>query len=49
MKVSLRSNVAWFLILTVEYPGEHGGSVVECRTLEGEVRGSRPTTAVLCP
>ena len=29
--------------------GERGGSVVECRTPEGEVRGSRPTAAVLCP
>ena len=31
------------------YPGERGGSVVECRTPEREVRGSRPTAAVLCP
>ena len=29
--------------------GERGGSVVECRTLEREVRGSKPTAAVLCP
>ena len=29
--------------------GEHGGSVVECRTPEREVRGSRPTAAVLYP
>ena len=29
--------------------GERGGSVVECRTREREVRGSRPTAAVLCP
>ena len=29
--------------------GERGGSVVECRTTEREVRGSRPTAAVLCP
>ena len=29
--------------------GESGGSVVECRTPEREVRGSRPTAAVLCP
>ena len=28
---------------------ERGGSVVECRTPEREVRGSRPTAAVLCP
>ena len=31
------------------YPGERGGSEVECRTPEREVRGSRPTAAVLCP
>ena len=31
------------------YNGERGGSVVECRTPEREVRGSRPTSAVLCP
>ena len=29
--------------------GERGGSVVECRTPEREVRGSRPTAAMLCP
>ena len=29
--------------------GERGGSVVECRTPEREVRGSRPTSAMLCP
>ena len=29
--------------------GERGGSVVECRTPEREVRGSTPTSAVLCP
>ena len=29
--------------------GERGGSVVECRTPERVVRGSRPTAAVLCP
>ena len=29
--------------------GERGGSVVECRTPEREVLGSRPTVAVLCP
>ena len=28
--------------------GERGGSVVECRTPEREVRDSRPTAAVLC-
>ena len=31
------------------FTGERGGSVVECRTPEREVRGSRPTAAVLCP
>ena len=31
------------------WEGERGGSVVECRTPEREVRGSRPTAAVLCP
>ena len=34
---------------TPDFSGERGGSVVECRTLEREVRGSRPTAAVLCP
>ena len=34
---------------TLPFPGERGGSVVECRTPEREVRGSRPTAAVLCP
>ena len=29
--------------------GEGGGSVVECRTPEREVGGSKPTSAVLCP
>ena len=29
--------------------GERGGSVVENRTPEREVGGSRPTAAVLCP
>ena len=29
--------------------GERGGSVVECRTPEWEVRGSKPTAAMLCP
>ena len=29
--------------------GERGGSVVECRTPEREVRGLKPTAAVLCP
>ena len=30
-------------------PGERGGSVVECWTLEPEVGGLKPTAAVLCP
>ena len=39
-----------FLFLhTLSWTGERGGSVVECRTPEREVRGSRPTAAVLCP
>ena len=39
-----------FAILLFPVPvGERGGSVVECRTPEREVRGSRPTAAVLCP
>ena len=29
--------------------GERGGSVVECRTPEREVGGSKPIAAVLCP
>ena len=29
--------------------GERGGTVVECRTPEREVRGSKPTAAMLCP
>ena len=33
----------------LSFTGERGGSVVECRTPEREVRGSRPTAAVLCP
>ena len=34
---------------TLSKSGERGGSVVECRTPEREVRGSKPTPAVLCP
>ena len=34
---------------TIFFPGERGGSVVECRTPEREVGGSKPTAAVLCP
>ena len=36
-------------LLSPKLQGERGGSVVECRTPEREVRGSRPTAAVLCP
>ena len=43
----------WVTALSVgsyyQAEGERGGSVVECRTPEREVRGSRPTAAVLCP
>ena len=43
----------FFAVLTFFFgtsdEGERGGSVVECRTPEREVRGSRPTAAVLCP
>ena len=35
--------------ITVTNTGERGGSVVECRTPEREVGGSKPTAAVLCP
>ena len=41
---TFRVNFKNYLVL-----GERGGSVVECRTPEREVRGSRPTAAVLCP
>ena len=34
---------------SIKYAGERGGSVVECRIPEREVRGSKPTAAVLCP
>ena len=34
---------------TLTISGERGGSVVECRTPEREVGGSKPTAAVLCP
>ena len=35
--------------LRSNFGGERGGSVVECRTPEREVGGSKPTAAVLCP
>ena len=34
---------------TFQRGGGRGGSVVECRTPEREVGGSKPTAAVLCP
>ena len=37
------------IVLAQLQVGERGGSVVECRTPEREVGGSRPTAAVLCP
>ena len=46
------SVLVYILIKTIVlhfFFGERGGSVVECRTPEREVRGSRPTAAVLCP
>ena len=36
-------------LVYLRYLGERGGSVVECRTPEREVGGSKPTAAVLCP
>ena len=44
--------VQWYSDFTKRqhaWTGERGGSVVECRTPEREVRGSGPTAAVLCP
>ena len=41
-----------YLVIVPHIPvpvGERGGSVVECRTPEREVGGSKPTAAVLCP
>ena len=37
-----------FVCITI-WLGERGGSVVECRTPEREVGGSKPTAVVLCP
>ena len=39
----------WMTKILHIWKGERGGSVVECRTPEREVRGSRPTAAMLCP
>ena len=51
VKLSLRSYICTSMVLsdTIDLSGERGGSVVECRTPEREVRGSKPTAAVLCP
>ena len=48
---SLTYKGLWPLIapLYTDRCGERGGSLVECRTPEREVGGSKPTTAVLCP
>ena len=41
-------NIAlWAILLFIV--GERVGSVVECRTPERVVGGSKPTAAVLCP
>ena len=42
-------NAKGILISYFHSYGERGGSVVECRTPEREVWGSKPTSAVLCP
>ena len=41
--------MTYIRLIITDKTGERGGSVVECRTPEREVRGSRPTAAVLCP
>ena len=37
------------IVISLILTGERGGSVVECRTPEREVGGSKPIAAVLCP
>ena len=37
------------ILMSTHNIGERAGSVVECRTPEREVQGSRPTAAVCCP
>ena len=37
------------LMITKKESGERGGSVVESQTPEREVRGWKPTSAMLCP
>ena len=50
LKYPVKISSLGFKILTIkENWGERGGSVVECRTPEREVGGSKPTAAVLCP
>ena len=48
-RVHISANPCTVFIFHTFILGERGGSVVECRTPEREVRGSRPTAAVLCP
>ena len=48
-KMQIWLHIVPYLQLGTTVMGERGGSVVECRTPEREVRGSRPTAAVLCP
>ena len=48
MSTSVKS-CTWKSLCSIHDSGERGGSVVECRTPEREVGGSRPTAAVLCP
>ena len=46
---SVYINFNTYLKQFTPWTGERGGSVVECRTPEREVGGSKPTAAVLCP
>ena len=47
--VTVRQNILAIIPVYNLGRGERGGSVVECRTPEREVGGSKPTVAVLCP
>ena len=48
--ISFRNNIVMALDSCPNaFLGERDGSVVECRTPEREVGGSKPTAAVLCP
>ena len=49
IKILANSKLQSGLVVGSTCTGERGGSVVECRTPEREVRGSKPTAAVLCP